>query len=56
VRTPKVRLYIRIRRPDGRHAYLDPVWNRNHTLRAGYAMVEGKPEYHPSGIYYLRFL
>jgi integrase/recombinase XerD len=56
VRSPKVRLYIRVRRPDGRHAYLDPAWNRNHTLRAGYALVGGQPEAHPEGIYYVRFL
>lgn len=56
MRTPKVRLYIRVRLPNGHHAYLDPVWNRNRTLRAGYALVKGQPEYHPEGIYYLRFV
>jgi integrase/recombinase XerD len=53
---PKVRLYIRVRRPDGHHAYQDPVWNRNGNLRAGYALVGGLPEMHPEGVYYLRFL
>jgi hypothetical protein len=56
VRTPKVRLYIQVRLPDGRHAYRDPVWNRNRTLRAGYAVMDGQPESHPEGVYYLRFL
>jgi hypothetical protein len=40
----------------GRHSLLDPVWNRNRTLRSGYALVEGQAEHHPEGIYYLRFL
>jgi integrase/recombinase XerD len=35
---------------------VDPVWNRNRTLRAGYALVRGQPEFHPEGIYYLRFV
>jgi integrase/recombinase XerD len=56
VRTPKVRLYIRVRVRSGRHSFHDPVWNRNRTLRSGYALVQGQPEHHPEGIYYLRFL
>lgn len=56
MRSPKVRLYIRVRLSDGRYAHADPVWNRNRTLRAGYALVGGQPEVHPEGIYYVRFL
>lgn len=56
MKTPTVRLYIRIRRTDGSYAYTDPAWNKNRTLRAGYAMVDGQPEPHPEGVYYLRFL
>lgn len=52
----KVRLYIRVRLRDGRSIYTDPVWNRNRTLREGYAAVDGSPEHHPEGIYYLRYL
>jgi integrase/recombinase XerD len=55
VRAPKVRLYIRIRRADGSDAYADPVWNRNRSLRDGYALIKGLPEHHPEGSYYLRF-
>lgn len=55
MRTPKVRLYIRVRLSAGHYSYLDPAWNKNRTLRAGYALVEGQPEHHPEGIYYLRF-
>jgi integrase/recombinase XerD len=55
-KTPKVRLYMRTRSTEGRDVFLDPAWNRNHTLRAGYALAHGKPEHHPEGIYYLRFL
>jgi integrase/recombinase XerD len=56
VRTPKVRLYIRVRLSDGRDAFLDPVWARNRTLRAGYALNEGQHEHHAEGVYYLRYL
>ena len=56
MKTPKVRLYMRVRRSDGRYSYLDPAWNRNRTLKAGYALVDGQPEYHPGAVYYLRFL
>jgi len=56
VKTPKVRLYIRVRRSDGRDSFVDPTWNRNRTLRVGYALIDGQPEHHPEGIYYLRFL
>jgi hypothetical protein len=55
VKTPKVRLYIRIRL-DGRDAFVDPVWNRNRTLRECYALIDGRLEHHPEGVYYLRFL
>jgi hypothetical protein len=55
VRSPKVRLYIRVRLADGRYRYADPIWNRNRTLRAGYALVGGQPEAHAEGIYYVRF-
>lgn len=56
MRTPKVRLYILIRRTDGRNAFVDPAWNRNRTLRVGYALVAGEAEHHLEGCYYLRFL
>lgn len=50
MRTLKIRLYIRVRLRDGRYAYLDPVWNKKHTLRAGYASVDGKAGSHEEGI------
>ena len=56
MKAPKVRLYIRVRQSDGRYSYLDPAWNRNRTLRAGYALVAGLPEHHPEAVHYLRFL
>jgi integrase/recombinase XerD len=55
-KTPKVRLYIRIRRSNGTDAFVDPAWNRKRTLREGYALMEGELEHHPEGVYYLRFL
>jgi integrase/recombinase XerD len=56
MRKLKVRLYIRVRLRGGDYAFLDPAWNKNHTLRAGYALVDGKAESHEEGIYYLRCL
>jgi hypothetical protein len=56
VNTPQVRLYIRIRRSDGRHTFEDLVSNRNRTLRVHYAVVQGRPEHHPEGRFYLRYL
>jgi hypothetical protein len=56
LKTRKVRWYVRVRRPDGRDAFVDPIWNRNRTLRAGYALVRGQPEQHPKACYYLRYL
>jgi integrase/recombinase XerD len=56
MKTPKVRLYVRVRLFDGRHSFVDPSWNKNRTLRQGYALVAGQAEHHPEGIYYLRFL
>jgi integrase/recombinase XerD len=55
VKTPKVRIYIRIRRSDGTNAFVDPVWNRNRTLRCQYAMVDGVAQHHVEGSYYLRY-
>ena len=53
---PKVRLYIRIRLTDGRSIYADPAWNKNRTIRAGYASLNNSQEPHPEGVYYLRYL
>ena len=54
MKTLKVRLYIRIHLPGGRDDFRDPVWNRDRTLREGYALVGGRPELHPGGCDYLR--
>lgn len=56
MRSPKVRLYIRVRLSDGRDAFVDPAWNKNHSLKEGYAQISGRIEHHPEGTYYLRFL
>lgn len=56
MRTPKVRLYIRIRSAGGKYTFHDPAWNRNRTLRAAYALVNRQPHLHPEGVYYLRYL
>jgi integrase/recombinase XerD len=53
VKSPKVHLYIRVLTAAGGSVFAEPVWNKNRTLRAGYAEVDSK--HHPEGIYYLRF-
>jgi len=50
MKTPKVRLYIRVLLAGGQYSFCDPVWNRNRTLRSGYALVAGQSEFHPEGI------
>jgi integrase len=52
----RARLYIRVRLSDGRHRYLDPVPTANHKIKQSYALVNGKPEHCPKGVYYLRYL
>ena len=56
MKCPKVSLYIRIRISQRRYRYVPAVFNRNGTLRAGFALISGNPAYHPEGIYYLRYL
>jgi hypothetical protein len=56
VKCPKVRLYIRIGVSQRRYRFVPAVFNRNGTLRAGFALISGNPVSHPEGIYYLRFL
>lgn len=53
MRTPKVRLYIRVRLNSGKYSYQDPCWNKNRTLKSGYALVQDRPAHHPEGVFYL---
>lgn len=55
MKSPVVRLKIRIRLPDGSRPYLDPVPSGNGKLKPLYALVDGKPEHHPEGCYFLRY-
>jgi hypothetical protein len=48
-------LYIRITAADGRKSYCKPVYLSKGRLKAQYAMVNGEPEHHKEGVYYLRF-
>ncbi len=48
-------LYIRITTADGRKSYCKPVYQSKGRLKAQYAMVNGEPEHHKEGIYYVRF-
>ena len=51
----KVRLYIRIRLADGKRHYADPFYRSNEKPKPLYALVEGKLEHHPEGVYHLRY-
>jgi integrase/recombinase XerD len=53
---PAVRLKIRVRFPNGSRAYVDPVFSSNSKLKPSYALVDGKPEHHPEGVYNLRYV
>ena len=50
-----VAIYIRIRKQDGRHRYVKPVWTKQGKLKPLYALVDGREERHPEGVYNLRY-
>ena len=47
-------LYIRITK-NGRDSFRKPVYQSKGRLKPQYAMVNGEPEHHKEGVYYLRF-
>jgi integrase/recombinase XerD len=51
----KVRIKIRVRLSDGTYPFLDPVLSANGKVKPFYAVVDGKPEHHPEGAYFLRY-
>ena len=51
----KVTIKIRIKTPEGKRVYANPVWEKKGTLRALWARVGGKEEHHPEGVYALRY-
>ena len=51
-----VGIYIRIRKADGSYPFASAFKTSNGKLRPFYALVHGKPEHHPEGIYYVRHL
>jgi len=55
MKSPSVRLKIRVRLSNGTHRYVDPVFTGNGKLKPLYAVVDNKHEHHPEGVYYLRF-
>jgi hypothetical protein len=48
-------LYIPITTADSRKSYCKPVYQSKGRLKGQYAMVNGEPEHHKEGVYYLRF-
>ncbi len=56
MKSPVVRLKLRVRLPDGSRPYLDPVRSANNQLKPGFTMRDGKPVHFPDGVYHLRYL
>lgn len=52
----KVRLYLRVRLPNGKRKYADPVYTASGKVKPLYALVAGMREHHPEGVYHLRYL
>ena len=50
-----VAIKIRIKTPNGKRVYANPVYEAKGRLKALYARVGGKPELHPEGVYCLRY-
>ncbi len=47
-------LYIRITK-NGRSSFCKPVYQSKGRLKPQYATVDGEPEHHKEGVYYVRF-
>jgi hypothetical protein len=47
-------LYIRITK-NGKSSFCNPVYQSKGRLKPQYAMVDGEPEHHKEGVYYVRF-
>jgi integrase/recombinase XerD len=56
IKSSVVRLKIRVRLPDGSYPFVEPVFASNGKLKPLYAVVGGKQEHHPEGVYHLRYL
>ena len=50
-----VKLYLRVRLPDGVYPYLKPAFTSNGRIRPHYAMHKGRATHFPGSTYYLRF-
>ena len=49
-------VYLRvIRARDHQHHFAKAIWLTKSRIRPHYAVVDGKPEHHPEGAYYLRY-
>ncbi len=55
MKSTAVRLYIRVRRPDGTRLFALPVLAGNGRLRPHFAMLDGRPQHCPDGVYHLRY-
>ena len=55
MKSTAVRLYIRVRRPNGTRLFTLPVLAGNGRLRPQFAMLNGQSQHCPDGIYHLRY-
>ena len=55
MKSPVVRRKIRVRLQNGSYPFVDPVYASNGKLKPLYAVVGGREERHPEGVYYLRY-
>jgi integrase len=55
MKSPAVKLFLRIRRADGRQMRVKPAIGRNNLVRPLWAVVDGEARHHPEGTYVIRF-
>ena len=53
--TGKIKLYMRVALSTGKWAYVPAAYSGKGKIRPEYALIDGKAEHHPEGVYALRF-
>ena len=51
----KIKLYMRVALSTGKWAYVHAAYTGKGKIRPEYALIDGKAEHHPEGVYALRF-
>jgi hypothetical protein len=50
-----IRLYVRLRLPNGTRRCADPVFAANGKLKPFYVRIDHQPQHTPEGVYHIRF-